>query len=254
MSGRLDGAVCLVTGAAQGIGRGIVKRMAAEGGKVAVNARVDDARLRSVVDEMHGFPAPADIADPAAVRRMVAAVEQGLGPVEVLVCNAARMTMKPFLEQDAAEWWDQVNINLSGHMDVIAAVLPGMRRLGRGRIVIFSSLWGPIGWENASGYAASKSALISFGRSLARELAPEHIYVTLVAPGIIDTPQLQVDADDAGVTLEEMHRIYAKNIPAGRIGTPDDVARTVVFLATETARAYAGQTLHPNGGEIRGSM
>ena len=93
----------------------------------------------------------------------------------------------------------------------------------------------------------SKSALISLGRSLGRELAPDKIYVTVVAPGIIDTPQLQVDADDAGVSLEEMHSIYAKNIPAGRIGTPDDVARAVVFLSTETARAYAGQTLHPNG-------
>ena len=252
--GKLDGVVCLVTGAAQGIGQGIVKRMALEGATVAVNGRVDDQRLRSVVGEMGGFAAPADIADGEAVQRMVASVESSLGPIEVLVCNAARMTMKPFLEQDPDEWWDQVNINLTGHMNVIAAVLPGMRRLGRGRIVIFSSLWGPIGWENASGYASSKSALISLGRSLARELAPEGIYVTIVAPGIIDTPQLQVDADDAGVSLEEMHGIYAKDIPAGRIGTPDDVARTVVFLSTETARAFVGQTIHPNGGEIRGSM
>jgi len=252
--GKLDGVVCLVTGAAQGIGQGIVKRMALEGATVAVNGRVDDQRLRSVVGEMGGFAAPADIADREAVQRMVASVESSLGPIEVLVCNAARMTMKPFLEQDPDEWWDQVNINLTGHMNVIAAVLPGMRRLGRGRIVIFSSLWGPIGWENASGYASSKSALISLGRSLARELAPEGIYVTIVAPGMIDTPQLQVDADDAGVSLEEMHGIYAKDIPAGRIGTPDDVARTVVFLSTETARAFVGQTIHPNGGEIRGSM
>jgi NAD(P)-dependent dehydrogenase (short-subunit alcohol dehydrogenase family) len=252
--GKLDGVVCLVTGAAQGIGKGIVIRMATEGAHVAVNARLDDDRLKSVVAEMGGFPAPADIADPAQVRHMVSGVESVLGPIEVLVCNAARMTMKPFLEQDPDEWWEQVNINLTGHMDVIAAVLPGMRKLGRGRIVLFSSLWGPIGWENASGYAASKSALISLGRSLGRELAPENIYVTVIAPGIIDTPQLQVDADDAGVSLEEMHRIYAKNIPAGRIGTPDDVARAVVFLSTETARAYVGQTFHPNGGEIRGSM
>jgi NAD(P)-dependent dehydrogenase (short-subunit alcohol dehydrogenase family) len=164
------------------------------------------------------------------------------------------MTMMPFLDQDQAQWWEQVNVNLTGHMDVIAAVLPGMRRLGRGRIVLFSSLWGPIGWENASGYASSKSALISLGRALGRELAPEQIYVTVVAPGIIDTPQLQVDADDAGVPLEEMHRIYARNIPVGRIGTPDDVAKAVVFLSTESARAYAGQTIHPNGGEIRASM
>jgi NAD(P)-dependent dehydrogenase (short-subunit alcohol dehydrogenase family) len=252
--GKLEGVVCLVTGAAQGIGKGIVIRMAGEGAKVAVNARIDDERLKSVAAHMGGLAAPADIADPVEVRRMVREVELALGPIEVLVCNAARMTMKPFLEQDPDEWWEQVNINLTGHMDVITAVLPGMRRLGKGRIVLFSSLWGPIGWENASGYSASKSALISLGRSLGRELAPENIYVTVVAPGIIDTPQLQVDADDAGVSLQEMHRIYAKNIPAGRIGIPDDVARTVVFLSTETARAYVGQTLHPNGGEIRGSM
>lgn len=252
--GKLAGVVCLVTGAAQGIGKGIVMRMAEEGARVAVNARVDDERLKSVVGEMGGFPAPADIADPDQVRQMVGDVESALGSIEVLVCNAARMSMKPFLEQDPDQWWEQVNINLTGHMDVVSAVLPGMRKLGRGRIILFSSLWGPIGWENASGYAASKSALISLGRSLGRELAPDNIYVTIVAPGIIDTPQLQVDADDAGVSLQEMHRIYAKNIPAGRIGTPDDVARTVVFLSTETARAYVGQTFHPNGGEIRGSM
>jgi NAD(P)-dependent dehydrogenase (short-subunit alcohol dehydrogenase family) len=252
--GRLEGVVCLVTGAAQGIGRGIVSRMAGEGARVAVNARVDDDRLQRVVQEMGGFAAPADIADPSAIGRMVMQVERSLGPIEVLVCNAARMTMKPFLEQAADEWWDQVHINLTGHMNLISAVLPGMRQLGRGRIVLISSLWGPTGWENASGYAATKSALISLGRSLGRELAPEKIYVTAVAPGVIDTPQLQVDADDAGVGLKEMHAIYARNIPAGRIGIPDDIARTVVFLSTEVARAYAGQLIQPNGGEVRADL
>jgi 2-hydroxycyclohexanecarboxyl-CoA dehydrogenase len=252
--GKLDDVVCLVTGAAQGMGRGMVLRMAREGARMAVNDVSDDDRLKIVVEEMGGFSAPADIADPAAVRRMVSNVEATLGPIEVLVCNAARMTMSPFLEQPPEQWWAQIDVNLTGHMDVIAGVLPGMRRLGRGRIVIISSLWGPTGWENASGYAAAKSALISLGRALGRELAPEHIYVTVVAPGITDTPQLQVDADDAGVTLEEVHAIYAKNIPAGRIGTPDDIARTVVFLSTESARAYVGQTINPNGGEVRSSM
>jgi NAD(P)-dependent dehydrogenase (short-subunit alcohol dehydrogenase family) len=191
---------------------------------------------------------------PDANSAMVADVAANLGPIEVLVCNAARMTMMPFLEQTPEQWWEQINVNLTGHMNLISKVLPGMRKLGRGRIVLISSLWGPTGWENATGYASTKSALIALGRSLGKELAPERIYVTVVAPGIIDTPQLQVDADDAGVTLQEMHAIYAKNIPAGRIGTPDDVARTVVFLSTETAGAYVGQTLHPNGGEIRCSM
>jgi NAD(P)-dependent dehydrogenase (short-subunit alcohol dehydrogenase family) len=252
--GKLDGMVCLVTGAAQGMGRGHVLRMAGEGARVAVNDVADDDRMKAVVAEMGGYPAPADISDPAAVRRMVSDVEAALGPIEVLVCNAARMTMMPFLDEPLEQWWPQIDVNLTGHMDVITAVLPGMRRLGRGRIVIISSLWGPTGWGNASGYTATKSGLISLGRALGRELAPEHIYVTIVAPGITDTPQLQVDADDAGVSLEEIQAFYAKSVPSGRIGVPDDISRAVVFLSTESARAYVGQTIQPNGGEVRASM
>lgn len=254
MMATLAGKVALVTGAAQGIGRAAAVRLAADGARVAVNARVDDERLASVVRETGGLPAPADIAEPEQVRRMFTDVEQQLGPVELLVCNAARMTMKPFLEQAPEEWWQQVNINLGGHISVISAALPGMRRLGGGRIVIVTSYWGVIGWENATGYACTKSGLISLGRSLARELAPEGIYTTLVAPGVIDTPQLEVDAKDAGVPLAEMHQLYAKGIPAGRIGTAAEVAAAIAFLCGEAAPAYVGQMLHPNGGEIRCSM
>ncbi len=246
--------VCLVTGAAQGIGASIVARLVGEGGKVAVNGRLDDERLAGIVKATGGWPAPADINDPRAVRSMVRDVERQLGPIEVLVCNAARMTMKPFLEQEPEQWWEQIQINLTGHMDLISTVLPGMRKLGKGRIVIIASLWGITGWENATGYAASKSALIALTRSLGRELAPEQIYVSAVAPGTIDTPQLQVDADDAGLSLDEMRKVYARNIPAGRIGSPDDVARTVAFLSTTTARAFAGQILQPNGGELRATL
>jgi 2-hydroxycyclohexanecarboxyl-CoA dehydrogenase len=252
--GRLDATVCLVTGAAQGMGEAIAARLAEEGGRVAVNGRVDDDRLRRVVRAMGGLAAPADIADRKAIDQMVEGIERKLGPIEVLVCNAARMTMKPFLEQPADEWWEQVHINLTGHMNLMSAVLPGMRRLGRGRIVIIASTWGITGWENASGYCATKSALISLGRALGSELFADQIYVSIVAPGITDTPQLLVDAADAGISLDEMRAIYAKSVPRGRIGTPDDIARTVVFLSTDAARAYAGQTISPNGGELRASM
>jgi 2-hydroxycyclohexanecarboxyl-CoA dehydrogenase len=252
--GMLEGRVCLVTGAVQGIGRGVVVRMAKEGARVAVNARLDDERLQAIVSDVGGLPVPADITDPDAVRAMVSAVEANLGPIDVLVCNAARTNMKPFLEQPREEWWEPVHTNLSGHMDVISGVLPGMRRLGRGWIVIIASMWGLTGWENATAYTAGKSGLISLGRALGRELAPEGIYCSLVAPGVIDTPALQPDADFSGVSLEEMRSIYAKGIPVGRVGTPDDVAGTVVFLCTDTAAVYAGQILHPNGGEIRWSQ
>jgi NAD(P)-dependent dehydrogenase (short-subunit alcohol dehydrogenase family) len=254
--GTLDGVVALVSGAAQGIGKATAVRLAADGARVAVNARADDERLAaSVAATGHGaIPAPCDIADWDASAEMVVRVEAELGPVEVLVANAARMTMKPFLEQSPEEWWQQIDVNLTGHLGVISAVLPGMRKLGRGRIVIVSSYWGVIGWENATGYGCTKSGLIALTRSLGRELAPEGIYVSAIAPGVIDTPQLEVDARDAGLPLTEMHKIYAKGIPAGRIGRADEIAATISFLATQAAAAYVGQTLHPNGGEIRCSM
>jgi 2-hydroxycyclohexanecarboxyl-CoA dehydrogenase len=249
--GRLDGVPALVTGAAQGIGRAAAVRLAQEGARVAVNARLDDERLAASVAAAGGVPAPADLADAAAVRAMVDGAEARLGPIEVLVANAARMSMSPFLDADPATWWQQLDVNLTGHLHVIAGVLPGMRRLGRGRIVIVSSYWGIIGWPNATGYASSKSALIALGRSLARELAPDGIHVSIVAPGVIDTPQLEVDARDAGKPLAEMHAIYAEGIPAGRIGTAEEVAATIAFLAADRTGAYAGQVLHPNGGELR---
>ena len=252
--GLLENRVGLVTGAAQGIGKGIVERMIAEGAAVAVNGRVDDDRLRAVCRETGGFAAPGDIADVASMDAMVTAVEAEFGHVDLLVCNAARMTMMPFLEQQPDRWWEQIDVNLSGHMQLVTRVLPGMRERGRGWIVLISSLWGPIGWKNASGYASTKSALIALGRALGRELAPEGIYCSVVAPGIIDTPQLQVDADDAGISLAEMHAVYAQNIPAGRIGTPADIAAAVTFLCTDVAAAYVGQVVDPNGGEIRCSM
>jgi NAD(P)-dependent dehydrogenase (short-subunit alcohol dehydrogenase family) len=249
--GTLDDVPALVTGAAQGIGRAASVRLAREGARVAVNARVADARLADTVAASGGFPVVADLAEPDQVRRMVEDAEAGVGPIEVLVANAARMSMSPYLEADLDAWWQQLDVNLTGHMHAIAAVLPGMRRLGRGRIVIVTSYWGIIGWPNATGYASSKSALIALGRSLARELAPDGIGVSMVAPGVIDTPQLEVDARDASKPLAEMHAIYAEGIPAGRIGTADEVAATIAFLAADTTGAWSGCVLHPNGGEIR---
>jgi NAD(P)-dependent dehydrogenase (short-subunit alcohol dehydrogenase family) len=254
--GTLDGVVTLVTGAAQGIGKATAVRLAHDGARVVVNARVDDERLAVAVAAAghSAVAAPCDISDWEASRAMIEKVQSEVGPIEVLVANAARMTMRPFLAQAEDEWWQQVDVNLTGHLGVISAVLPGMRKLGRGRIVIVSSYWGVTGWENATGYGCTKSGLIALTRSLGRELAPEGIYVSSVAPGVIDTPQLEVDAKDAGLPLEEMHKIYAKGIPAGRIGRADEVAGTISFLAADTAAAYVGQTLHPNGGEIRCSM
>jgi NAD(P)-dependent dehydrogenase (short-subunit alcohol dehydrogenase family) len=126
-----------------------------------------------------------------------------------------------------------------------------MRERGFGRIVVTASEWGVIGWPNATAYAASKGGLISLVKSAARALGPHGVAVNAIAPGITDTPQLQVDADDAGITLAEMVDRYALDVPLGRVGRPEDIAEVVAFLCGDAAIALVGQVLQPNGGTTR---
>ncbi|WP_123029290.1 SDR family NAD(P)-dependent oxidoreductase [Mycolicibacterium stellerae] len=243
--------IALVTGATQGIGAAIAYRLAAEGVNVGVNGRVRDDRMDTIVAETGGFPAAGDVSDPSAVVAMVSEIERARGPVDILVCNAAYMTMGSFCDHPDDDWWKVVDTNLSGTVYLVQAVLPGMRRRGGGNIVIIASEWGVIGWPNAGAYAASKAGLIALTKSLGRELAPENITVNAIAPGIIDTPQLEVDADDAGITLAEMHGKYARAIPVGHIGKPDDIAAAVSLLARDDMGAFVGQTIQINGGTTR---
>ena len=248
----LEGTVALVTGAAQGIGRATALRLAADGATVAANDREPSESLDRVARACGGVPAVADVSDPTAVEEMVAGVENDAGSIGLLVANAAYMSMGPFLEHEEADWWRQVETNLSGTFYLVRSVLPGMRRIGGGRIVIISSEWGVTGWPNATAYAASKAGLISFGKTLGRELTPENIVTNVISPGIVDTPQLEVDAHDAGVTREEIKSHYAAGIPVGRIGRPEDIASTVAFLARAGSAALVGQVVQPNGGTTRG--
>jgi len=244
-------AVALITGAAQGLGHATALRLAADGFTVAVNDLTDDGRLSSLAERTGGLAFVADISDPVAGPAMVAAVASRVGPVEVLVANAAAMSMSPFLESKPDEWWHQIDVNLSGHFRIIQAVIPGMRALGHGRIVIISSGWGVIGHPNATAYAASKAGLIALTKGLGRELGPQGILTNAIAPSFIDTEQLRVDADDAGITLDEMRRAYSELIPVRRLASPDDIAAAVAFLAGPGSSAIVGQILQPNGGVTR---
>lgn len=243
--------MALVTGATQGIGRAIAVRLAADGAVVAVNGRRADDRMAAVVEQTGGVAAPADCADPAAVQEMVARLEQDVGPVDVLVANHAYMSMGALVDYDLGDWWRVVDTNLGGTFHLVQAVLPGMRRAGAGRIVVVTSEWGVVGWPNATAYSASKAGLVALVKTLGRELAPDGVIVNAVAPGVIDTPQLEVDARDAGLSLAEMHAGYAAGIPAGRIGRPEEIAATVAFLADPRVAALVGQTVQANGGSTR---
>src|SRR3954451_15489847 len=243
--------VALVTGAAQGLGLATARRLARDGFRVAVNDVVDDGRLGQLAKDLDGLPVPGDISDPAATQQIVDHVANEWGAVEVLVANAAFMAMSPFVDSDRGVWWRHIDVNLSGHFRLIQAVVPGMRALGRGRIVIIASGWGVIGQANATAYAASKAGLVALTKGLGRELGPQGILTNAIAPGFIDTEQLQVDADDAGISLDEMRRRYADGVPIGRIASPDDIAGAVSFLAGPLSLGMVGQILQPTGGITR---
>jgi NAD(P)-dependent dehydrogenase (short-subunit alcohol dehydrogenase family) len=246
----LRGRLALVTGAAQGIGAAIARRLATDGADVAVNDLGESEALAEVVAATGGFPVVGDMSNPD-IADLVDGIEWDRRPVDVLVCNAAYMTMAPFTDDDEDDWWRVVDTNLAGTFGLIQAVLPGMRRAGGGNIVVIASEWGVIGWPGASAYSASKAGLISLVKTLGRELARENITVNAIAPGVVDTPQLHVDAEAASISLAEMRQRYGAGIPMGRIGRAEEIASAVALLARSDVGAMVGQTLQINGGSTR---
>jgi NAD(P)-dependent dehydrogenase (short-subunit alcohol dehydrogenase family) len=251
MSTDLHGHVALITGAAQGMGAAHARRLAAAGATVAVNDISDSPELRALADEIGGVTAPGDVSAPDECVRIADEVARVAGRLDVLVANHAYMTMSALLDHDESDWWKVVDTNLGGTFFLAQAVLPHMRAAGSGRIVVITSEWGVTGWPHATAYAAAKSGLVSLVKTLGRELAPEHIIVNAVAPGVTDTPQLQVDARAAGVDIATVHQRYAEAIPLGRIGLPDEVAAAVELLADFALEAVVGQVISCNGGSTR---
>lgn len=247
----LAGRVALVTGAAQGMGAAHARGLAAAGATVAVNDIQAGAALDALASEIGGLAVPGDVSDPEVCVRIADEVVAVAGRLDVLVANHAYMAMAPLLEHDERDWWRVVDTNLGGTFHLVQAVLPHMRRLGAGRIVVISSEWGVTGWPEATAYAASKSGLISLVKTLGRELAPERIIVNAVAPGVIDTPQLQVDAEAAGVDLATVQQRYAHAIPLGRVGTAGEIAAAVRLLTDFELEAVVGQVISCNGGSTR---
>ncbi len=222
---------------------------------VVAHARTASRRLDALVERTGAIAAVRDLDDPEATRSLVRETVASTGRLDVLVANHATMSMSALADADAAEWWRVVRTNLLGTFALTQEAARAMRAHGDGgRIVIISSEWGVTGWPNASAYAASKAGLVSLVKCLGRELAPEGILVNAIAPGVIDTPQLQVDADDASVDLQTMRKRYAEGIPLGRVGRATEIAEAVQFLADPALAAMAGQTMQINGGATRGRV
>lgn len=244
--------VVLVTGGTQGIGEAVSEYFAAQDSKVAINGRKLDEKVQKVLEKTGAYPVMGDISDPVTAAKIVEDTISKYGKIDVLVANAAGMSMKPFLEQDEEEWWAQVHINLTGHIACIKAALPNMIANGGGTIIIVSSFFGSLGWNNASGYGSSKSGLLTLGQYLSKEYAKDNIMVCIIIPGVIRTPQLNVDAQDLGISYDEVCDMYAKDIAMGRIGKPEEIAETALFMATDAGgRGLSGRHVQVSGGEYR---
>lgn len=248
----LENKVILVTGGTQGIGEAVASSFADQKSNVAINGRKLDDKVRKVLEKTGGFPVMGDISNTNNAAEIVRETIEHFGRVDVLVANAAGMSMKPFLEQDQQEWWEQVKINLTGHIACIQTALPNMIANGGGTIVIVSSFFGSLGWNNATGYGSSKSGLLTMGQYLSKRYAKDNIRVGIIIPGVIRTPQLNVDAVDLGISYDEVCDMYAKDIAMGRLGKPEEIAEAAVFMATEAGgRALSGRHLIVSGGEYR---
>ena len=240
--------VALVTGSSRGIGRAVAAELAREGWAVCVNyiqhqQAAEDA-VRAIRDAGgRAVAVQADVADGAAVAEMVRRTEKELGPVTLLVNNAGVAGQAQF--QDITdEMWDRyLAVNLGGARNTIRAVLPRMISEKAGCIVNISSIWGLRGASCEVAYACTKAAVIALTRSLAAELGPSHIRVNCVAPGVIDTDMVQVLGRE---TLDDL----AEQTPLGRLGTPEDIAHAVAFLASDRASFITGQVLTADGGFI----
>lgn len=245
------GSVAFVTGARRGIGRAIAVRLAATGATVVVNDLQDTPELHEVARAVGGFAVVGDVSDAESVSSMVDEIYRNHGHIDILVSNAAFMSMEAFPPPDWSMWWRNIATNLSGTFLLLQAIVPRMVEAGGGHIIMIASETGVVGAAHATGYGASKAGLIALTKSLANELTDRGIRVNAVAPGFIDTLQLQIDATDAGVGLEEMRRQYQALVPTGAIGQPEDVAAAVAFLASRGGGDLSGEVLQPGGGVTR---
>ncbi len=237
--------VALITGAARGIGKAIAERLAKDGMNVAICDLLDDA-MRETKGELGALGSDTltfncDVTDSVKVAAMITEIEEHFGWLDVLVNNAGITIDKLLMRMSDDDWGKVLAVNLTSVFNCTRSVIRGMISRRKGRIINVSSVAGLMGNAGQANYAASKAGMIGFSKSIAREVAARGITVNVVAPGYIDTPMTRGLPEKAKQQLFDM-------IPMRRLGTADDVANAVAYLASDDAGYITGQVVNINGG------
>ncbi|MEQ8604542.1 MAG: 3-oxoacyl-[acyl-carrier-protein] reductase [Marivibrio sp.] len=238
----LTGKSALVTGASGGLGAAIARALHAQGAAVALSGTRTEP-LEALQEELgdRAHVTPANLSDADAVAALPKQAEEAMGGLDILVNNAGLTRDNLAMRMKDEEWEQVMAVNLTAAFRLSRAVLRGMMKRKYGRIVGIASIVGVTGNPGQMNYAASKAGMIGMSKSLAQEVASRNITVNCIAPGFIRTAM--TDALN-----EDQHEKLIANIPAGRMGAPEDIAAGVVYLASEEAAYVTGQTLHINGG------
>ena len=245
----LSGRVALVTGASQGIGRACALKLAQSGAAVALVARGQE-KLQTLTDEVAAAGGkavvfPLDVGDEEQIKSTFKAVITQLGKIDILVNNAGITRDQLLMRMKRADWDAVLNTNLTSAYLCTQQAIGSMLKRRWGRIINITSIFGQMGQAGQANYAASKAGLIGLTMAIAREVGSRNITCNAVAPGFIETAMTSGLADD-------FKQNAVKMIPLGRVGTPEDVANAVAFLASEEASYITGHVLNVNGGMLMG--
>lgn len=238
----LSGKTALVTGASGGLGGAIAKALHAQGAHVVLSGTREEA-LAAVAAELgeRASVAPANLSDAASVDGLIGRAEELAGQVDILVSNAGLTRDGLLLRMKDEDWDTVIRVNLEAYFRLSRAALRGMMKRRWGRIIGIASVVGVTGNPGQANYAASKAGMIGFSKALAQEVAARNVTVNTIAPGFIASPM--TDALN-----EQQREAILARIPAGRLGSGEDVAAAAVYLASEAGGYVTGQTLHVNGG------
>ena len=247
----LTGRVALVTGASSGIGAATASVLADLGAMVALGYHQNEEGANQVLDQImkeggKALAICADMRQAADISSLVKRATDGLGPIDILVNNAGSLVQRQTIRELTPERWNEImNLNLTSVMLCSQAVATSMIERKRGAIINIVSIAGRTGGgPGAAAYSVAKGGLITFTKSLAKELAPHGVRVNAISPGVIDTPFHQV------FSTPEMIRNFVTTIPLGRLGTPLECAKVIAFLASDASSYIVGETIEVNGGQL----